>query len=103
MPNRAVVMSGGGSKGAFQAGALDYLIQDQGLDFQVIAGVSTGSLNSVVLSQASSFDTPNSRRRGGYVNRARLMLAWWRSMRLFPIAYRPLKPMRQDALAAFRP
>lgn len=56
MPNRAVVMSGGGSKGAFQVGALDYLIQDQGLDFQVIAGVSTGSLNSVVLSQASSFE-----------------------------------------------
>src|SRR4051812_27740349 len=28
MPNRAVVMSGGGSKGAFQVGALDYLIQD---------------------------------------------------------------------------
>jgi len=56
MSNRAVVMSGGGSKGAFQVGALDYLIQEQGLDFQVIAGVSTGSLNSVVLSQASSFE-----------------------------------------------
>jgi hypothetical protein len=37
------------------------------------------------------------------VNRATLMLAWWRSMRLFPIAYRPLKAKRQDALAAFRP
>jgi NTE family protein len=49
-------MSGGGSKGAFQVGALDYLIQDQGMDFQVIAGVSTGSLNSVILSQASSFE-----------------------------------------------
>src|ERR1041384_7926549 len=56
MPNRAVVMSGGGSKGAFQVGALDYLIHDLSLDFQVIAGVSTGSLNSVVLAQASSFD-----------------------------------------------
>lgn len=56
MPNRAVVMSGGGAKGAFQVGALDYLIQDLGLDFQVIAGVSTGSLNAVVLSQASSFE-----------------------------------------------
>ena len=42
MPNRAVVMSGGGAKGAFQVGALDYLIQDLGLDFQVIAGVSDG-------------------------------------------------------------
>lgn len=56
MPNRAVVMSGGGAKGAFQVGALDYLIHDLGLDFQVIAGISTGSLNAVVLSQASSFE-----------------------------------------------
>jgi NTE family protein len=56
MPNRAVVMSGGGSKGAFEVGALDYLINDSRLDFQVIAGVSTGSLNSVVLAQASSFE-----------------------------------------------
>ena len=48
MPNRAVVMSGGGAKGAFQVGALDYLIQDLGLDFQVIAGVSDGLLNAVV-------------------------------------------------------
>ena len=56
MPNRAVVMSGGGSKGAFQVGALDHLIHDQNLDFQVIAGVSTGSLNATILSQASSFE-----------------------------------------------
>jgi len=56
MPNRAVVMSGGGSKGAYQVGALDYLIHDQNLDFQVIAGVSTGSLNATILSQASSFE-----------------------------------------------
>lgn len=56
MPNRAVVMSGGGAKGAFQVGALDYLIHDLGLDFQVIAGVSTGSLNAAILSQASSFE-----------------------------------------------
>jgi hypothetical protein len=44
----------------------------------------------------------NSRRRGGCVNPAMPMLAWWRSMRQFPIAFRPLKAMRQGALAAFR-
>ena len=51
MPNRALVMSGGGSRGAFELGAADYLVTDAGLDFQVIAGVSTGSLNAVMLAQ----------------------------------------------------
>lgn len=51
MPNRALVMSGGGSKGAFELGALDYLINVRNLDFQVIAGVSTGSLSAVMLAQ----------------------------------------------------
>lgn len=53
MPNRAVVMSGGGAKGAFQVGALDYLINEEGMDFQVISGVPTGSLNATILAQAS--------------------------------------------------
>src|SRR5712672_1048562 len=49
--NRALVMSGGGAKGAFQVGALRHLIKDLGLDFQVIAGVSTGSLSAALLAQ----------------------------------------------------
>jgi NTE family protein len=53
MPNRALVLSGGGSKGAFELGAVDYLVNGRGLDFQVIAGVSTGSLNAVVLAQGA--------------------------------------------------
>jgi NTE family protein len=52
MPNRALVMSGGGSKGAFELGAVSYLVNERKLDFQVIAGVSTGSLNATVLAQA---------------------------------------------------
>ena len=51
MPNRALVLSGGGSKGAFEVGAVDYLVNESGLDFQVITGVSSGSLNSVILAQ----------------------------------------------------
>jgi len=51
MPNRALVLSGGGSKGAFELGVVDYLVNDRGLDFEVIAGVSTGSLNAVILAQ----------------------------------------------------
>jgi NTE family protein len=63
MPNRALVMSGGGAKGAFQLGAVDYLVNDRKLDFQVIAGVSTGSLNATVLAQAGPGEL------GAYVKR----------------------------------
>jgi NTE family protein len=49
-------MSGGGSKGAFQLGAADYLVNERGLDFQVIAGVSTGSLNAVLLAQGAGLE-----------------------------------------------
>ncbi|HVH66344.1 MAG TPA: patatin-like phospholipase family protein [Gemmatimonadales bacterium] len=56
MPNRALVLSGGGSRGAFELGAADYLVNDLGLDFSVIAGVSTGALNAVVLAQGRGLD-----------------------------------------------
>ena len=39
MAKKALVMSGGGAKGAFQLGAVDYLITEGGLDFDVISGV----------------------------------------------------------------
>jgi predicted acylesterase/phospholipase RssA len=41
---RALVISGGGSKGAFAVGALKYLMLEKGLDFDVLAGTSTGAL-----------------------------------------------------------
>lgn len=41
---RALVISGGGSKGAFAVGALKYLMLERGLDFEVLAGTSTGAL-----------------------------------------------------------
>ena len=53
MPHRALVMSGGGSRGAFELGAVDYLVNDVGVDFDVLAGVSTGSLNAVLLAQGA--------------------------------------------------
>lgn len=40
----ALVVSGGGSKGAFAVGALEYMINKLGLKFDLIAGTSTGSL-----------------------------------------------------------
>ncbi len=44
----AVVLSGGGAKGAFQAGALEVL-HDKGYKFDIISGVSVGSLNGAML------------------------------------------------------
>jgi NTE family protein len=53
---RALVMSGGGARGAFQVGAVDYLVAELGLDFDVIAGVSVGSMNAAFLAQARGPD-----------------------------------------------
>lgn len=44
MAKRALVISGGGSKGAFAVGALEYLVKDLGMSFDLIAGTSTGAL-----------------------------------------------------------
>ena len=41
---RALVISGGGSKGAFAGGIAEYLIRDLKRDYQILIGTSTGSL-----------------------------------------------------------
>ena len=41
---RALVISGGGSKGAFAGGVAQYLIQEQGRHYDLLVGTSTGSL-----------------------------------------------------------
>lgn len=52
----ALVLSGGGAKGAFQLGALKYIYEElipkyPEFRFSIIAGVSVGSLNGVMLAQ----------------------------------------------------
>lgn len=46
--NTALVLSGGGAKGAFQAGALQVL-RDRGYRFDVVSGVSVGTLNGAMV------------------------------------------------------
>lgn len=41
---RALVVSGGGAKGAFAAGAIEVLVEDFGLTFDIVTGTSTGAL-----------------------------------------------------------
>jgi NTE family protein len=50
---RALVLSGGGAKGAFQLGALRYIesvvkTENPGFNYDIIAGVSVGALNGVM-------------------------------------------------------
>jgi len=49
---RAVVLAGGGARGAYQVGMLRELVINQGIDFDIIRGVSVGALNAAFLAQA---------------------------------------------------
>jgi len=49
---RALVLGGGGSKGAFQAGAVQRLYQDEGFFPDVITAISVGSVNGAKLAEA---------------------------------------------------
>jgi len=55
MPNQksnlAMVLSGGGSKGAFQVGVMEELILNRGVSFEIFGGVSTGALQAVGLAE----------------------------------------------------
>jgi len=50
--SRALVLSGGGAKGAFEAGAVYHLVVHRGCDFKDLSGVSVGALNVTYLAQA---------------------------------------------------
>ncbi len=41
---KALVISGGGSKGAYAGGVAQYLIQEEGREYDLFLGTSTGSL-----------------------------------------------------------
>lgn len=48
--NRAVVLGGGGSKGAYQIGVWQAL-RELGLDYRVVTGTSVGALNGALMAQ----------------------------------------------------
>ena len=47
----AVVLSGGGAKGAFQVGALDQLITKRKVKFDIAVGTSTGAIQAAAVAQ----------------------------------------------------
>lgn len=52
---RALALSGGGSNGAFEVGAIEYLVFHEKYDFQIFLGTSVGALNVAILGQAASY------------------------------------------------
>lgn len=51
---KALVLSGGGAKGAFQVGALRHLLLEEDERYDILAGISVGALNSSFLSMYRS-------------------------------------------------
>ena len=47
----AMVLSGGGAKGAFQVGVIDELVTNRGVRVDIIAGVSTGAIQALGTAQ----------------------------------------------------
>jgi predicted acylesterase/phospholipase RssA len=77
---RALVLSGGGLKGAFEAGAVYHFIVHRSCDFNEIAGVSVGSLNAVILAQAQRDDNPEASLKN-MAGRAEKLVEVWKSIR----------------------
>lgn len=48
---KALVLSGGGSKGAYQVGVLKKWLQDDGLDYDILTGISVGAINAAHICQ----------------------------------------------------
>ena len=54
MVQKALYLAGGGARGAYQAGvlkAIGHILQEKILPFEIVSGVSVGSINAVVLAE----------------------------------------------------
>jgi NTE family protein len=77
---RALVLSGGGVKGAYQVGALKKWMAEDGRDYDLVAGISVGALNAAVLCQTAIGDPKTSwgllNAVWGQVDNARIKRSW---------------------------
>lgn len=102
---RALVLSGGGAKGAFQYGALSYILEHQtgglppGKYFNIISGVSVGALNGVMLAQ-NQFETLSGlwsvvSREDVYTGNLTLFRIFWRLLtrKMGILSAKPLRKM----------
>lgn len=65
---RALVLSGGGAKGAFSVGCLQYLMGELHTNYEILCGVSVGAINVAFLSQFAA---------GQEVEAIEQMKNWW--------------------------
>ena len=95
---RALVLSGGGLKGAFQAGATYHFIVHRHCDFREIAGVSVGSLNAVILAQAQRDENREASLKN-MADRAEKLVDIWQNIRSSRQILKPRWPGWMWALA----
>lgn len=95
---RALVLSGGGLKGAFQAGAIYHFIVHRHCDFHEISGVSVGSLNAVILAQARRDENPEVSLKN-MAERAEELVDLWQNIRSSRQILKPRWPGWTWALA----
>jgi predicted acylesterase/phospholipase RssA len=95
---RALVLSGGGLKGAFQAGATYHFIVHRHCDFREIAGVSVGSLNAVILAQAERDENQEASLKN-MAERAEKLVDVWQNIRSSKQILKPRWPGWMWALA----
>jgi NTE family protein len=88
-PRRAVVLSGGGARGAYEAGVTRYLIEDlpqrlgHPIQFDILCGTSVGAIHACYLA-ATAHEDPN---------RGTRLVELWKSMKLdevLPLSARDL-------------
>jgi NTE family protein len=89
---RGLVLSGGGTKGAYQAGAVSHLLGELKLDYDVFCGVSVGALNSALLAQYPA---------GDCVRASQAILGTWAKIDSSKI-YKKWTPFG-DVMAFFKP
>jgi NTE family protein len=75
----AFVLAGGGTKGSFEVGVLQYLVGTEGIVPDVVAATSAGAIAATVLSQARTRDEFEAR----VAELERDILAWTRSDQIF--------------------
>jgi len=60
---KALVLSGGGPHGSFQAGVLKYLLGDLKTDYDIVSGVSVGAINAAHVAQFKSGEEQEASRK----------------------------------------
>lgn len=78
---RALVLSGGGSKGSYQAGALKYILGEKEVQYDALCGVSVGAINVAFLGMYKPGQEVESAqeiaRLWGTLDNSKIYKRWW--------------------------